>query len=180
MRHLGHGRHACIAHRAQAAHDVGETPWPPAPDPWPRFQHQPHRREGRRHGRALRRSARGCDEDGDLARQQRLEGLDTLARDLDVRLLRSEGLALWIQRRCISAEGAGVRQPALRVRRCRRDHDEHALREPAREGSDEDRGARAGQPGHRDPGPGTREAGGERSGRRQLVEAVDEKVERHH
>src|SRR2546430_10585507 len=36
-----------------------------------------------------------------------------------------------------------------------------------------------GQPGQRDSGPGTREALGERSGRRQLIEAIDEKVERH-
>src|SRR5207302_11060428 len=123
---------------------------------------------------------RGRDEDVDLARQQRLEGLDTLARDLDVRLFGAEGLALGIQRRRrVAGEGTGVREPTLRVRRSRGDHDEHALWEPAGQGSDEDRGTGAGQPGHRDPGPGTRETRSERSGRRQLVEAVDEKGERH-
>src|SRR5207249_10636929 len=91
----------------------------------------------------------------------------------------SEGLALRIQRRRIAGEGTGVREPALRVGRSRRDHDEYALREPASQGSDEHRGTGTGQPGQRDSGPGTREALGERSGRRQLIEAIDEKVERH-
>ena len=97
------------------------------------------------------RGPRGRDEDVDLARQQRLEGFDTLARDLDVRLFGSEGLALGIQRRRrVAGEGTGVREPTLRVRRSRRDHDEHALWEAAGQGSDEDRGTGAGQPGHRD------------------------------
>src|SRR5438445_4899638 len=180
LRDLGDRRHAGVTHRAEAVHDVSETPDPLTPGPEARFQHQPHCVERRRHCRPLRRGARGRDEAANPARQQRLEGLDALARDLDVRLFCSESLPLRIQRRRVSGESAGVREPALGVRRRRRDYDEHALREPAGQGRDEDRGTGAGESGHREPGPGAWETLGERSGRRQLVEAVDEKIERHH
>src|SRR2546422_4508266 len=49
------------------------------------------------------------------------------------RSLGAERFPLRIQRRHVAREGAGVREPALGVRRRRRDHNEHPLGEPARD-----------------------------------------------
>src|SRR6266704_1140572 len=98
LRHLGHGRHAGVPHLFEAPYHVRE------PETAPGVERQPRVSEGRRHPGSLRRGACRSHEQANPPREQRLEGFDPLAGDLDVRLLGTERLALRVQR------GGGARE----------------------------------------------------------------------
>src|SRR6266700_2140117 len=122
LRHLGHGRHAGVPHLFEAPYHVRE------PETASGVERQPRVSEGRRHPGSLRRGACRSHEQANPPREQRLEGFDPLAGDLDVRLLGTERLALRVQRGGVARERLQIGQPALGIGRRRRHHDEHVLR----------------------------------------------------
>src|SRR2546421_307410 len=173
LRDLGQRRHAGVPHLLEAPHHVGE------PQAASRCERQPCVPEGRRHPGALRGGACGSHEQANPPREQRCDGLDPLAGDLDVRLLGAERLALRVQRRALARQGLQVGEPALGIGGGRRHHDEHALRSPPRERGQEDGGARARKTRDAPAGARGRQRVRQGPGRRQGVEAIDQERERH-
>ena len=72
-----------------------------------------------RHQRALGDGARRRDQDPEPAPEQRLDRLDPLARDLVVRLVLAQRLALRIERDRLVGEELQVAEPALGIGRRR-------------------------------------------------------------
>ena len=126
-----------VAYLAQSADGSAQRHASRFPLPASRREHQPGRFERRRHPRPLRARAGGRHEHPHPAREQRLERFDPLARDLKVRLLRSQALALRVERGTFGEQRLHVRQPALGVGRRRRNHGEHPLWEAAGQGGDQ-------------------------------------------
>ncbi|PYP31099.1 MAG: hypothetical protein DMD49_08770, partial [Gemmatimonadetes bacterium] len=131
LRHVGHRRHALVAHHRQPFGGHAEAHPFRLCRPPSRFEHQSHRVEGGRHAGSFRAGARGRHQHPHRAMQQRLEALDPFARDLEVGLLGPQPLALRVQARHGTEERLDVGEPTLGVaRRSGQDH-EHSLRETA-------------------------------------------------
>src|SRR6266480_5846627 len=129
-----------VPHLGEALRRVGETPFFFSAD------HEPRLLQCRRHRRSLRTGPRRRDQYAHCPAQQRLEGLDALARELVMRLLGTERFALWIQRgRDWSQKRLQIREPALPVRGGGSDDGKDALRQRAGERRDQHRRARAGK-----------------------------------
>ena len=146
---LGHAGHALVAHRAQPRDYLAERARSPFPRPRSPFQHHALRLERRRHPRALGARPRRRHHHAGAARQQRRDRLDALARDLDVRLVGAEPLALRVQHGGFTHELPQVREPALGVGGGGGHDREQPLWEPARHRGHEQRGSRAGEAGER-------------------------------
>src|SRR5438552_1896478 len=146
---------------------------------WPDAECQPIVAQRGRHPGSLRRGACRGHEQTNPPREQCLDGFDPLARDLDVRLLGAERLALWVQRGGVARERLQIGQPALGIGRSRRHHDEHPLRAPPGERGQEYGGARARKTGDTPADPGAGERVRQRPCGRQRVEAIDQEGEGH-
>src|SRR6266513_2403489 len=146
---------------------------------WPDAECQPIVAQRGRHPGSLRRGACRGYEQMNPPREQSLDGFDPLARDLDVRLLGAERLALRVQRGGVTRERLQIGQPALGIGRRRRHHDEHPLRAPPGERGQEHGGARARKTGDAPAAPGAGERVRQRPCGRQRVEAIDQEGEGH-
>ena len=86
-------------------------------------------RDGSRHPRELGCRRNGRHEHPHLPVQQRLDGLDALARNLYMRLFLTEGFTLRVQSHRRADQNIEIGVPALRLRGILTHQEEGALRE---------------------------------------------------
>src|SRR5438445_724746 len=145
----------------------------------PLRQDEPHGLQGGGHPRPLGGGARGRHQHPHLPRQQQLQRLHALARDLEMRLFGAQRLALRIQSRRGPRQGPQIREPPLRISRRGCDHDKDPLCKPSRQRGQQHGGTRAGEAGDTLTRAGRGQTLRERACRGEGIQPVDDEVERH-
>src|SRR2546428_7495444 len=172
---FGDCRDALISHHIETLRGVGESPFL-----FIDFDHEPRLLESRRHRRPLGAGSRCSDQDTHRPAQQRLERLDALARELVMRLLGAQRLALRLECRHVgSKQCLQIREPALPVRRGGSDDGKDALRQGSSERGDQHGGTRAGKPPYTNALSGRGYPSDQGAGSGKVLEPLEQKVERH-
>src|SRR6266516_7506692 len=172
---FGHRRHPLVAHGIEPLRGLRKAPFLfiDGDDEARLLQ-----RGGNR--RPFRAAARRRDQDAHRPTQQRFESLDALPRELVMRLLGAERLALRVERGGVTGEEhLKVREPALRVCGSGSNDREDALRQTAGERGNQRRGTRTGKATHPHALAGQRQAFDERARRGKVLKPVEQKVEGH-
>ena len=139
LRHIGNAGDAFVSHRLEPLDDRRGSLHRTGRD----LQAFPGERV--RHPGPLGGSLERRNDDSRGPSEQCVEGLDALARDLVVRLLHAERLALRIEARRVTQKNREVRLPSLRLGRRIGNDQEDALRGVTRQRRDQNGRARSGQ-----------------------------------
>src|SRR6266566_4225314 len=126
LRDFRDGGHARVTHDVEPPGGVGQTPFL-----FTDLDYEPRLLERRRDCSPLRGGSHGRDQYAHRAAKQRLERLDPLTRELVMRLLGAERLALGIECGGVgSQQRLQIREPALAIGGGRRDDRKDTLRQP--------------------------------------------------